>query len=74
MNTESKLNQLKLNNSFEKELSIKKECNHNWQFGYVADLIIYCKKCGKEIDDVYDRSEVSYATHTCENGKLIEIK
>jgi len=50
---------------------MSKECFHNWEYGYIADLIIYCTKCNKEIDDVYDKNKVSYATHTCKDGKLI---
>lgn len=51
-----------------------KECLHNWEHGYIGDLIIYCTKCNKEIDDVYDKNEVSYVTHTCKDGKLIPVK
>lgn len=53
--------------------TVSKECFHNWKYGYIADLIIYCTKCNKEIDDVYNKTEVDYTTHTCKEGKLINI-
>ena len=52
----------------------KKECLHNWGYGYVADLVIYCTKCKKEIDEVYDKSDFSYSTHELKNNKIVKIK
>jgi hypothetical protein len=49
----------------------KKECKHNWEYGYVADMIIYCTKCNREADDVYTESDFSYQTHKCENGQIV---
>ena len=51
---------------------MKKECLHFWVYGYVADLIIYCKKCKKEADDVYSKKDFDYKTHKCKNGILIK--
>ena len=50
--------------------TVFQECFHNWEYGYVSDLIIYCTKCNKEIEDIYDKSVVSYSTHTCIDGKI----
>jgi hypothetical protein len=46
------------------------ECLHNFAYGYISDTIIYCTKCNKEIDDLYDNEEASCATHYVEDGIL----
>jgi len=50
----------------------KKECLHYFVTGYVAELVVYCKKCGKEIDDLY--GDDIYRTHELKDGNLIEKK
>lgn len=50
----------------------KKECLHYWVDGYIAESIIYCNKCQRELADVYGAT--TYRTHTCKNGLLITIQ
>lgn len=50
----------------------KKECLHNWEYGYVADLVIYCTKCKKEADEVYDETRFSYKTHELKNNQIVK--
>lgn len=45
----------------------KFECRHQWAYGYVADLIIFCTKCGKELDDIY--GEDAYRLYTLDSNK-----
>lgn len=52
---------------------IKTECLHNWEYGYVADLVIYCTKCKKEADEVYDKSQFCYSTHELKNNSIVKI-
>lgn len=51
----------------------KKECLHNWEYGYVADLVIYCTKCKKEADEVYDETQFSYKTHELKDNQVVKI-
>lgn len=54
----------------------KKECIHYWANGYIADHIIYCKKCDKEIQDIEGYGGYSiYQTHIADNnGNLVRIE
>ena len=49
-----------------------KECLHNWEVGYVGDLVIFCTKCNRDADDVYDEKDFHYATHWCEDGRIVK--
>lgn len=49
-----------------------KECLHYFVTGYVAELIIYCKKCNKEVGELYG-NEV-YGTHELIDGNLKQLK
>lgn len=58
-------------------LSIKSNtCNHYWVNGYIADHIIYCKNCDKEIQDIKGYGGYSiYQTHIADNnGNLVRIE
>jgi len=41
---------LEINNQISR---IEKECQHIWKHGYLAEPIIYCEICDREIQDVY---------------------
>lgn len=48
----------------------KKECLHYWEWGYLGDSMIYCTKCNRDADEIYDEKDFSYRTHTCKDGSL----
>lgn len=31
----------------------RQECNHVFKYGYTMDLVVYCVKCKKDVDDIY---------------------
>jgi len=31
----------------------KKECDHEFKYGYTMDIVVYCIKCKKEADEIY---------------------
>jgi tRNA U34 2-thiouridine synthase MnmA/TrmU len=46
-----------------------RECLHEFAHGYVAEPIIFCKKCNKDIGDLY--SYKVYGTHKLVDGHLV---
>ena len=50
----------------EYEQKIKEEmedkCKHEWAHGYTVEPIVYCKKCNRDIDEVYKGLPYNEAT------------
>lgn len=49
----------------------KKECRHYFDTGYIAELMIYCVKCDKEVDEIYGSDIYKQIELKTENGNLI---
>ena len=44
-------------------------CKHEWAHGYTMDVVVFCKKCNKDWDEVYEEMPYDEAVRLVKDEK-----